>query len=233
MPRQEKALMDWIDGYITAAVEMTERFPEVFGETATFKITKVRILFGFLKNARSRIVAITDYLRSLVVFKNILAYATDHEVGEPVGEPVAPPPGAQTFPEFIGIVGMIDFQVRLLRESPGFDQTVAAQLGIIPRRPHETDPADFDLKLSARIVGAKVELRFRSLRGVSGASLVQIWCAHGNEPGHLVGSTTRASFIDVEPFPDKRTVWTYTAWIVNDMGIRISPESEAKVIVGG
>ena len=230
MPRTEPQLVDWIQSYINGALGLTTMFPSVFGSTAVYKISAVNVLFNVLREIRESLGDFTDYTRSLRAYKNILLYADDHLPETPINSPPLPVAPVATASK-IGIVGIIDEQVRLLRVTPGFDQSIAVLLGIVPRAPSGIDPATFDLNLSARSVGATVELRFRSIERVREVKFVEIWCSHGNEPRHLVGATTRASFIDTHPVPNESMVWTYTAWGVGEMGLRITPQSETTVVV--
>jgi len=233
MPSTEPELINWIRQYTSTAHAKKADFSAVFGgnSQSTFSVSALEGMLSRIDNALGSLGVIPGVQRGVTAYKNLLLYNHDNgPITAPRAEPNMVPP--ETAPSnFSGLVGIIRQQVDLLIQQPGYNQAIGRQFGIIPTPSSPIDPATLDPQLLARIIGAAVELRFRSPAAISGVDVAQIWCAHGNEERHFVASTSRASFLDTFPMPAARTTWTYYVWYTNAAGIRLGAESEASVIV--
>jgi len=123
-PTNEADLMEWIGAYADNALNYLTQFPAVFGSGAKYPLTVIRTTWQDLQMVRPFLMAVCDYTASLNAFKNIVLYARE------LGRDLAAPeelvfPAGMTTNSKIGLLGMIDWQVRLLREQPGFNQVIA------------------------------------------------------------------------------------------------------------
>ena len=231
MPNNEADLVEWIKIYLRQAAEMVYVFPPVFGASAKYPVTKLQIEFNNLITARTAANLAADYARGLQTFARIVLRARDHAVAVPV--PTYVPTVAPNKATMAGLVGMIDFQVRLLRETDGFTQATAEQLGIIPRAPGNVDLDTVTPGLCARNRGGRVNLSFRGPAGIRGVKFVCVQVDRGDGHWHDLVTIASGSFSDVHMQPDRPSTWIYRTYFIDEVGVRVGLISEAGVIVGG
>ena len=157
-------------------------------------------------------------MRSWRSLKNIFLYSTEHRFTTAL---TIPPPAVTTIVNssiWAGLVGMIDAQVRQLRETPGFNQTHAEQLGIIPRAPSNPN--------LDTLTG---NLRARNFRGVRTAT-VQVDRGDGAGWQHLTSSRNDGSFVDNHPQPERPCTWVYRQFYIDENGNQIGLVSHASII---
>ena len=230
MPQSdEPALMDWLQNYINVASVIAPQFQAVYGNPAKFPFGATLEVYNNFLKARADAEASRDYAHSANACKNILAYATDHTVVVPAQPPLKP---SGVLASRAGLIGMIDWQVKTLREQPGFTQILADRLGIIPKAPAPApDTSKLDPKPRAKVDGNKVILTVRSVAGVKGANGVEIRVDRGDGHLHLLTTTGGSRYIDVHVMPENPTAWTYLTNYVDESGIAIGVQSSVTVIV--
>jgi len=232
MPGNIDALVPWIDNYLARAMTLSTKYPSILGGTSRFPINTLNTTWNNVNAAIANVNLLVDWTRSWRAYRNILLFSRENSVTPPLAAPPAQTlRGIAQFPAIIGVVSAIDWQVRMLRKDPAFNQTEADLLGIVPSAPHTPDPATLDPQVTARLIGGGVELRFRSPGHIRGVKVVEIWCQHGEGARHFVAATTRGSFLDTHEMPATRTTWTYYVWYANENGLRLGVESEASIIV--
>jgi len=231
MPQgNEPALMDWLQNYVSVASQIAGQFMPVYGPFAQFSMSAIQEVYNNLLGARANAEAAREYARAANTYKNIIGYTTDHAAVIPS----LPPLKVVNFPlTRAGLIGMIDWQVRTLREQPGFNQALADRLGVIPPAPAGPPAlANVTPGLRASNVGDFVRLRMRGAIRKLGIRSVRITCDYGDGEGfRFVTFNPTGTFDDHHPLPERPTARTYQAQFTLDNGIGVGLVSEASVTV--
>jgi len=232
MPRGEAELADWIDNYLKGSGQLAARYPAVFGSTAQFSHGTIANVWQCTVPARANVEHLIDLSRSWRAFKNILFYASEHTISPLLPAPPAPElRPIPMLPPKVGIVGMIDWQVRTLRVQPNFNQTDAELLGIIPKAPPSIDLNTLDPAARARFTGGAVVISFRGAQSIRGVTAARIVVDRGNGKTEFVAITNQGRFTDHHPLPDRPCVWTYYVQYMLPDGSFTGLNSEATVTV--
>jgi len=234
MPKREPELMEWLASYAQSALALAGDFPAVFGPGAPYPAAGLVKAVENVARSRATVLALLKTLESWRAFKNIGLFA-DGPLAVPAVQPMPMPPDHGVAPmEWVGLVGIIDSQVRELRRTPGFNRIVADLLKIIPPRPHAPDLNTLDLRLRARVLGERgaVELRFRSVAGLKGAWAVKVEVDRGDGVWHALATTTRGRLRDAHEQPERPSTWVYRAYLVDEAGRQAGAVSRTNVIVG-
>ena len=236
MPRgNERLLLNWLSQYLSAATTHATTFPNVFNGAGIYSVHRTRTLFERIVEAFTSLDKLPGISRGVTAWKNILLFNRDHLTS------VLPPraetgmlPAPEAAPH-TGIVGMIDAQVQLLRQQPGFNEALARQFGVLPTpSPSTPDPSTLDPQASAQFTGGAVVITFRAPRGLRGVEVAEIRCDRNDGTGvHLVGTTTRARFVDHPDILEGRATFTYYVCYLDEAGVFVGQQSVADVTVQG
>ena len=236
MPTNEADLIDWIRNYLASAETIKTEFPNVFNITSSpFALTKLQTLFTRVEEAREAVLFFADYTRSWRSCSRILLHATEYNQIAGFNSPPAPPAFGEWTPAqtVIGLVGLIDLQVRMLRGGPDFNQTIAELLGIIPRPPSVPDFATVNLNLRVRRDGERVTATWRAAGGIPGARAATLQVDRGNGVWETLQSgITISRFEDHHPQPVQPCTWVYGVFLTDASGTRISSIFHAAITVG-
>jgi len=229
IPTHEPEMMDWLQNYINVASVIAPQFLAVYGNPAKFPFGATLELYNNLVKGRADVEAAREYLRSANAYKNIIAYAADHVS---VVKPPPPLKPAGTAASRAGLIGMIDWQVRTLREQSGFDQVLAERLGIIPRAPIVIDPNTFDLALRGQFRGTHTRLTWHGTAGLKGILGVRVLCDRGGGHFEIVNPlVTVGHFDDWHALPARPCVWIYVVQLIGTNNAVIGVESRCEVLV--
>jgi len=232
MPTNEADLVEWIRNYIQNAKTLLGTFTQILN--GAVKVAMIEEVFEAAVPSRQNIEQLDDHRRSWNAYKNILFYAREFTTAAAVPPPPALALETVLVTSRIGMVGMIDYQVRELRKHASFNQTIAELLGIIPRRPGAPEMNALDPNLRLAFTGGQVEAMVRAPKGIPGSWLVEILCDRGDGNGfQIVATTAYAKFTDPHPLPAQGVAtWTYSAqFIRRDGGIHVGMISKASILV--
>jgi len=176
-----------------------------------------------------------ELARSWRAFKNIALYATEHTLEEPLTSPVITVSLTTPYSEsLVGIVGIVDAQVRALRAHDNFNQSIAEHLGIIPRQPGTPNMETITPNLRVRRTGEgstpAMTLSWRGISGLAGVWGVRISVDRGDGQWHELPTGKTSRLIDMHPQPAQPCTWNYRAEYVNEFGVTIGVASHASVI---
>jgi len=232
MPRNEADLMVWMKAYIDNTSAYTVQFPAVFSNTAPFPHNILLPLWTRINNARNYIQSLADILRSWRTLNKIYLHASEHKLTAELGIPPAPPASGGTTTLWVGLIGIIDAQVRLLRAQPNFNQAIAELFGIVPKRPPTVDPTTVNPNLRGKNTGGEVVITFRAAAGIKGAAGAFLRVNRGDGKWHdLAMMTTASRIIDAHVQPAEPGVWIYEFYYVNERGNQVGGVHQVVVTV--
>ena len=225
--------MDWIRNYLDVAKTYVDTFPDVLGPEAPFPRQDVGNFRAGLVTARVAAREAEELARAWRAFTRIGLYATDHRQTPPLTAPEITVNLTTVYSwSLIGIVGIIDQQVRALREHANFNQSIAEHLGIIPKAPPgPPNPATLSPGGRTRNDGGEVLVTFKSAASIKGVFGVEIRVDRGDGHLHLLTTTGGSRFIDAHLQPERPTAWVYYLNYVNERGIAIGVQSSVTVTV--
>jgi len=233
MPGTEPELINWIRQYTSTAHAKKPDFPPVFGgnSQSTFSVTALEGLLSRIDNATGSLGVIPGVQRGVTAYKNILLYNRDNgPVTAPRAEPNMVPP--ETAPSnFSGLVGIIEQQVALLIQQPGYNQAIGRQFGIIPTEGPVVAPQDYDPNASGVFRGGAVVISARPPRRFRDATVLEIRCDRGNGQVEFVGLTSNGTFTDHHELPERPTVWIYHVGYLDRGGVGVGIQSRVEVAV--
>ena len=231
MPTNEADLIVWIENYIRNATIFQSRFNGILGEPSKIPLSAVNSLNLTLRSARPNPHQLAEWQRSWTAYKNILLYASEHN--QTLSSPPALTVAALANVTTVGVVGMIDWQVRQLREHSNFNQTVAEALDIIPKAPPSVDLATLNPNVRVRFVGGAVEVSFRGAAGIRGliGAVVRVDRGDGHGLQELARFITRGRVVDDHALPEKPCVWTYYVQYVRADRVLVGQIGEASIAV--
>jgi len=232
MPREISELLRWMLTYLSNAAKLAATFPTIFGPAAPYPPALLQSIWSIVNQTVDNLNAWGDYVRSLRIYRDIVLFAREQAAGSVLPPPLPTPP-AVLGTSHVGIVHLIDAQVRLLRIQPNFNQTHAELLGIIPPAPGSVDLAQIIPALRVRNMGGnRVLLNWRSaggIRGIMGA-IVRVNRGDGRWID-LATNTPVGHFTDTAMQPVEPGVWTYAVFYMDESGGQIGQVSEVSITV--
>jgi len=231
----EANVIDWIRNYLLNAETIKTQFNAIFNlSPSPYMLTKLNALFAYVVEAREAVIFYTDYLRSWRACSRILLYSSHHVL--PPSPDFQSPPAPTVFggwspaPVVLGLVGLIDMQVRLLREHPDFNQQIAELLNIIPKAPPSVDLATLTPNVRVRNMGGFTEVTFRGPAGIPGVWAAVVQVDRGDGVLETVPSEG-GRCIDKAPQPERASTWVYYVHYEDRSGVFIGVQSSASVTV--
>jgi len=237
MPRNEADLMEWMQAYLANATTLIPHFSAVFGVNAPYPVSSLVLLWNNLSKARAFLLSLVDLVNSWRSLKNIYLFSNEHRLPVMLDAPEVPPDPEVNGTIWAGLVGMIDAQVRLLRAQPGFNQTHAELLKIIPRKTHAPDLLTLTPNLRAKNTGGNnpaMELSWRGAASIKGVWGVRVQVDRGDGHWQDLPTGKNSRLVDTHPQPAHPVTWVYRAEYVNEYvneyGMSLGVSSHVSVI---